>query len=95
VKVINVLVGATLKIQKKSKTDNWAPVGWLPVAAQRGAASLEASWPKFSGKVEDFPEFKRQWHMICKTGIGDKMLLRVLWEHSLPPNLTRSLDMFT
>jgi hypothetical protein len=87
--------GATMKMQKKRKTDNPAPVSWLPVAAQRGAATLEAGWPKFSGKVEDFPEFKKQWHKISKTGIGDKMLLRVLWEHCLPPNLSRRPDMFS
>jgi hypothetical protein len=87
--------GATLKMRKKSKTDNLALVSWLPIAAQRGATTSESGWPKFSGKVEDFPEFKKQWHNICKTGIGDKMLLRVLWEHSLPPNLSRRLDMLS
>jgi hypothetical protein len=82
-------------MQNKHKTNNPAPMSWLPVAAQRGVATSEAGWPKFSGKVEDFPEFKKQWHKISKTGIGDRMLLRVLWEHCLPKNLSRRLDMFS
>jgi hypothetical protein len=82
-------------MRNKHKTNNPAPVSWIPVAAQRGAATSEAGWPKFSGKAEDFPEFKKQWHKISKIGIGDRMLLRVLWEHCLPPNLSRRPDMYS
>jgi hypothetical protein len=82
-------------MRNKHKTSNPAPVSWLPVAAQRGATTSEVGWPKFSRKVEDFPEFKKQWHKISKTGISDKLLLRVLWEHCLPLNLSRKPDMFS
>jgi hypothetical protein len=46
-------------------------------------------WPRFSGRVEDFKEFKRQWLKMNKTGIGDQDLLRGLWEFCLPPDLSR------
>jgi hypothetical protein len=82
-------------MRNKHKTHNPALVSWLPVAAQRGVTTLEAGWPKFSGKVEDFPEFKKQWHKISKTRIGDRLLLRVIWEHCLPPNLSRRPDTFS
>jgi predicted NUDIX family NTP pyrophosphohydrolase len=69
--------GTTSRMQKISKIDSCALAVWLPVAYEQGVTLWEAGWPKFSGKVEDFPEFKIKWHKICKTGIGDMMLLRV------------------
>jgi hypothetical protein len=53
------------------------------------AASRSAHWPRFSGRVEDFEEFKRQWLKMDKTGIGFQDLLRGLWEFCLPLNLSR------
>jgi hypothetical protein len=53
------------------------------------AASRSAHWPRFSGRVEDFEEFKRQWLKMDKTGIGDQDLLRGLWELCLPLNFVK------
>jgi hypothetical protein len=53
------------------------------------AALRTARWPRFSGRVEDFEEFKTQWLKMDKTGIGDQDLLRGLWELCLPLNLSR------
>jgi hypothetical protein len=79
--------GAITRMQMISKKDSWGGCGvwsveWLPAACEQGALQ-QAGWPKFSGRVEDFSEFKDKWHKIFKTGHCNKALLRALWEHFL------------
>jgi hypothetical protein len=38
----------------------------------------------FDGNVRNYKKFKEQWRKIQKTGIGDKKLMKILWEYSLP-----------
>jgi hypothetical protein len=87
--------GTSLKMRKICKTDSQAAASWLPMAYESGGIPSQSGWPKFSSCVEDFPEFKDRWHKISKVGISDKMLLRILEEHSLASNIARRPDRFT
>jgi hypothetical protein len=80
--------GATTMAERNSDS-TWAAASWLPDESDSGAASWSIQWPRFSGRVEDYEEFKNQRLKMKKTGIGDQELLRGLWEHCLPPDLTR------
>jgi hypothetical protein len=73
----------------RSSNSAGASAVWPTDVSDSEAMPRSAHWPGFSGRVEDFKEFKRQWHKMDKTGIGDQDLLRSLWEFCLPPNLSR------
>jgi hypothetical protein len=74
---------------ERSSSSAWAAALWLPDESDLGAASWLAQWQRFSGRVEDYEDFKNQWLKMKKTGIGDQKLLTGLWEHCLPPDLSR------
>jgi hypothetical protein len=73
----------------RSSNSAGAAAAWLTDASDSEAALWLAGWPRFSGRVEDFEEFKRQWLKMDKTGIGDQDLLRGLWEFCLPLKMSR------
>jgi hypothetical protein len=56
---------------ERSSSSAWAAALWLSDKSDSGAASWFAQWPRFSGRVEDYEEFKNQWLKMKKTGIGD------------------------
>jgi hypothetical protein len=62
------------------KTHNWGAKEWTPVTSFQGAVLQQAGWPKFSasGDIVEYTEFKKQWHKIDKTGVGDKKLLKIM-----------------
>jgi hypothetical protein len=57
----------------------------------QGAVLQKAGWPRFSasGDIVEYTEFKKQWHKIDKTGVGDKKILKIMWDYCLPKNLTK------
>jgi hypothetical protein len=62
----------------------------------QGAVLQKAGWPRFSasGDIVEYTEFKKQWHKIDKTGVGDKKVLKIMWEYCLPKNLTKDPGRF-
>jgi hypothetical protein len=64
----------------------------------QSAVLQKAGWPRFSasGDIVEYryTEFKKQWHKIDKTGVGDKKLLRIMWDYCLPKNLTKDPGRF-
>jgi hypothetical protein len=80
--------GATTMAGRSSNSVQ-VTAAWLSEESDSGAALWLIRWPRFSGRVEDFEMFKNQWLKMEKTGIRDQELLRGLWEHCLPPDLTR------
>jgi hypothetical protein len=62
----------------------------------QGAVLQKAGWPRFnaSGNIVEYIEFKKQWHKIDKTGVGDKKILKIMWDYCLPKNLTKDPGRF-
>jgi hypothetical protein len=57
----------------RSNNSARAAAAWLSEESDSEAALWLVRWPRFSGRVEDFEEFKNQWLKMEKTGIGDKI----------------------
>jgi hypothetical protein len=76
------------------KTHSWGEE--TPVTSFQNAVLQKAGWPIFSasGDIVEYTEFKKQWHKIDKTGVGDKKLLKIMWDYCLPKNLTKDPGRF-
>jgi hypothetical protein len=88
------LVGIELTTENKMSavnTHSWEE-NWSPIVSFQGAVLQRAGWPKFdaTGNIKGYMEFKKQWQELDKTGIGDKKVLKIMWDHSLPKNLTKN-----
>jgi hypothetical protein len=62
----------------------------------QGDVLQKAGWPRFSasGDIVEYTEFKKQWHKIDKTGVGDKKILKIMWDYCLHKNLTKDPGRF-
>jgi hypothetical protein len=62
----------------------------------QGAVLQKVGWPIFSatGNIVEYMNFKKQWHKIDKTGVGDKKLLKIMWDYCLPKNLMKDPGRF-
>jgi hypothetical protein len=64
---------------------------WSPIDSFQGAVLQKAGWPKFNATddIVEYMEVKKQWHKLDKTGIGDKKVLKIMWDYCLPKKFNK------